>query len=121
MKNNYLLVGGKKVRVEMNWNAMMFFCDEKGIDDLSKIGDAGRLTTRDLLAIMHAAIKEGERMDGNSFDFTKEQLSERLRPADISRFMEIYKEQCGVGEGAGNGEGGEVKKKSVFRRLISKG
>ena len=121
MKNNYLLVEGKKVRVEMNWNAMMSFCDEKGVDDLSKIGDAGKLTTRDLLAIMHAAIKEGERMDGNSFDLTKEQLSERLRPSDISRFMEIYKEQCGVNENESNTGGGDVKKKSVFRRLISRG
>lgn len=120
MKNNYLLIGGEKVRVEMNWNAMMSFCDQKGIDDLSKIADAGKLTTRDLLAIMHTAIKEGERMDGKTFNLTKEQLSERLRPSDISLFMKIYKEQCGVDSGNEDVERVASKKKNLFRRLISK-
>lgn len=121
MKNNYLLIGGEKVRVEMNWNAMMSFCDQKGIDDLSKIGDIGKLTTRDLLMIMHSAIKEGERMDGKNFEKTKEQLGEVLRPSDISQFMSIYKEQCGVDDGGDDGGGEGTKKKKRFLRLISKG
>ena len=44
MKNYYLSIGGKKVRVEMNWNAMMTFCEEKGIDDLSKLSEDGNVT-----------------------------------------------------------------------------
>ena len=76
MKNYYLSIGGKKVRVEMNWNAMMTFCEEKGIDDLSKLGEDGNVTPRDLLTIMYSAIKEGERMEGRKFELTKEGLSE---------------------------------------------
>nr|DAW47279.1 MAG TPA: tail tube protein [Caudoviricetes sp.] len=120
MKNYYLSIGGKKVRVEMNWNAMMTFCEEKGIDDLSKLSEDGNVTPRDLLTIMYSAIKEGERMDGHTFELTKEGLSEIVRPSDITSFLKIYKEQCGGGDDV-TGKVGVAKKKNVFQRLILKG
>ena len=120
MKNYYLSIGGKKVRVEMNWNAMMTFCEEKGIDDLSKLGEDGNVTPRDLLTIMYSAIKEGERMEGRKFELTKEGLSEIVRPSDITLFLKIYKEQWGGGDDV-TGKVGVSKKKNVFQRLISRG
>lgn len=120
MKNYYLSIGGKKVRVEMNWNAMITFCEEKGIDDLSKLGEDGNVTPRDLLTIMYSAIKEGERMEGRKFELTKEGLSEIVRPSDITSFLKIYKEQCGGGDDV-TGKVGVSKKKNVFQRLISRG
>ena len=120
MEISGLSIGGKKVRVEMNWNAMMTFCEEKGIDDLSKLGEDGNVTPRDLLTIMYSAIKEGERMDGRTFELTKEGLSEIVRPSDITLFLKIYKEQCGGGDDV-TGKVGVAKKKNVFQRLISRG
>ena len=120
MEISGLSIGGKKVRVEMNWNAMMTFCEEKGIDDLSKLGEDGNVTPRDLLTIMYSAIKEGERMEGRKFELTKEGLSEIVRPSDITSFLKIYKEQCGGGDDV-TGKVGVSKKKNVFQRLISRG
>ena len=120
MEISGLSIGGKKVRVEMNWNAMMTFCEEKGIDDLSKLGEDGNVTPRDLLTIMYSAIKEGERMEGRKFELTKEGLSEIVRPSDITLFLKIYKEQCGGGDDV-TGKVGVSKKKNVFQRLISRG
>lgn len=117
MKNYYLSIGGKKVRVEMNWNAMMTFCEEKGIDDLSKLGEDGNVTPRDLLTIMYSAIKEGERMEGRKFELTKEGLSEIVRPSDITSFLKIYKEQCGGGDDV-TGRVGVSKKRTSSNDLF---
>ena len=90
MKKDYIEIGGKRYRVESNWNALMAFLEAVGrntIDELSKIGD---IRPSELTALMAACIAEGERLDGRDGAPSALDLGALVTPAKVREFLDIY-------------------------------
>ena len=100
MKKEYIEVGGKKYRVEANWNAVAEFCAKKGAVKLSQLDILSRLGVGDILTLMHCCIKEGERMDGRDFELTEQDLGSVANAGVISRFIALYVAQSQLGGGS---------------------
>ena len=84
MKKDYIVIGGKQYRVEVNWNALTAFLKEVGRDTIEELASFTTIHPSEVTALMAACIAEGERLDGKSAVIT---------PADVAAFMDIYVRQ----------------------------
>lgn len=93
MKADYILINGKKVRVEANWNALTAFLDAKGSNSLQGLSDLASLKPTDIAGLMAACANEGERLDGREADYTATRIGEICGMTEIGQFITIYARQ----------------------------
>ena len=93
MKPDYLkLTNGKEVRVEWNMNSMGAFTNDTGIEmtDLAK-GKADIFILRKVAWYM---AREGEEIEGRSFDMTEVELGRNISQEGVVEFARIFAEQA---------------------------
>ena len=113
MEKRFVNIGGQKLRVEVNWNAVEEFARLKGVP----IYDVLSLDLRDgdnLKVMMTAAIKEGERLEGREFTKTPVEVGEIVTISAIKVFLDVYQDHF-VGTNADGAaapaDGEDAKKK----------
>lgn len=124
MRVRYVTIGGKRYRVEFNWNALMAFLVESGRDTMEGLASLKNLKPSDIIPLAYAAIKEGERIDGRELSLTKEGLGECLDAGIIREIISIFAEQNSSGKEKGDSDTGDAdkaKKKSIFQRSAKSG
>ena len=93
---DYIELGGRKLRVEVNWNAYEEFLDLMGkgsFDDLSAL--LQDLSPKTIVRLMAACVNEGERMDGHDPLSAKEVGAMISRDGhEMNAFLEIYMRQA---------------------------
>ncbi len=90
MKKDYITIGDKRYRVEVNWLALTSFLAAIGRDTMEGLSTITELKPSDLPALMAAAIKEGERQEGHECSLTALDLGMKITPATVQAFMAIY-------------------------------
>lgn len=93
MNADYILIEGKKVRVEANWNALTTFLMQKGADSMQGLSNLAQLQPSDIAALMAACANEGERLDGRTADYDAQKIGEKCGMAEIGEFITIYVRQ----------------------------
>jgi len=93
---DYIELGGRKLRVEVNWNAyenILELAGKSSFDDLSEL--VRDVTPKGVKRLMAACINEGERLEGHSDRFTPEDIGAMvsLDGREINAFLEIYTRQ----------------------------
>lgn len=111
---DYLKLPGRKLRIEINWNAIGDYCELKGIKDLSEIDDISKMTAKDVLDFIYCSAKEGERMDGRVLKLTSRDLGSEMKAHHIVEFMKIYKSQSDTGVPVEKPAASKKKKKRFF-------
>lgn len=93
MEKDYIIIAGRKYRVEANWNALSAFLRSFGAD-LSVLTRA--LSMPEWTELLVASVREGQRLDGDEPDMTA-QIFGQLLPIDalhaITEFQAIYLRQ----------------------------
>lgn len=103
-----LVIKGTAYRVEANFNAIMSFAGSRGYKSLDFL--AGELSIQDWVALMAAAINEGERLEGRDHAYTVEDfgdLSFTAMAKLVQQFIVIFTAQNEAEE-----DGDEAKKKN---------
>ena len=85
-----MMIGDVEVRVACNMNALMGFLKERGTDDFSALADLHKLKPSDMLPLMAACIREGERLDGKECTMTAEDLGAIADFGLLTAFMKIF-------------------------------
>ncbi len=93
MVPTYITAGGKKYRVEANWNAIVNFLKSVGRDSFKDFSEIMTLHPSDVAPMMAAAINEGERLDGRDTHVTPEDLGAVCSITELTEFIEIYSAQ----------------------------
>lgn len=88
--NETMTIGGKEFRVECNMNALMDFLQERGTDDFSAIADVTKLKPSDMLPLMAACIREGERLEGRKCDLTSKDIGAVADFSTLGSFIAIF-------------------------------
>lgn len=91
--DNHIVIAGKMVRVEANWNAILAFLELKGTDSMEALSSVGRLAPSDLAGLMACCINEGQRLDGKDDRYTSEIIGASCTIGDITKFLLIYTDQ----------------------------
>ena len=113
MVKRFITIRGREYRVEVNWNAVEDYSRMKGMP----ISDALKLSLQEgdaIKVMMTAAIREGERLEGRTFDLDPTRLGELISLKNVTDFLNIYKEQylgetVGSQEASDDGEGDKKK------------
>lgn len=90
MEKDYIIIGGKKYRVEVNWNALAAFLREVGRDTIEDLATFNNIRPSEITGLMVACIAEGERLDGRECKLTALDLGAVINPDDVAAFMDIY-------------------------------
>jgi alkylhydroperoxidase family enzyme len=94
MPKDYIILDGRKCRVEVNWNALAAFLRDSGQNDLAALASVHALKPSDIAGLLAAAVNEGERLDGREAHFTAEQIGSMPGSiAAISEFIRIFARQ----------------------------
>ena len=88
-----MTLGGREVRVEINWNALSAFLADVGRDTLEGLSTISVMKPSEIPALMAAAINEGERLEGRESKMSALDVGALIKPADVTAFMNIYVEQ----------------------------
>ncbi len=85
---NYLVINGKKYRIEFNWLAQANFLDENNLSmfDMNK----STLKPTEALNFIYHAVKEGCRLQKIVFPYSEEDLAAALTPAAIENIFIIF-------------------------------
>ena len=93
MKKDYIAIGGKEYRVEINWNALAAFLQAVGRDTIEDLASFNTIRPSEIPALMAASINEGERLDGRDGKVKALDLGEVIGPGEVAAFMDIYVRQ----------------------------
>ena len=88
-----MTLGGREVRVEINWNTLAAFLADVGRDTLEGLSTISVLKPSEIPALMAAAINEGERLEGRESHLSPLDVGAIIRPKDVEAFMQIYVRQ----------------------------
>ena len=89
MKPGYLMIGDVQMCVVCNMNALMEFLQERGTDDFSAFSDLTKLKPSDMLPLMAACIREGERLEGRECSLTAKDVGAVADMTLLTDFMDI--------------------------------
>ena len=84
---------GRAYRVEVNWNALVAFLEASNRDDVRELVDLASIKPSDLAGLLAASINEGERLDGNSVNFTAEEVGSMAGFGTMAEFITIFTKQ----------------------------
>lgn len=90
---DYIDIGGKKVRVEANWNALTAFLSDTGRNTMEGLSDLASMKPSDIAPMMAACINEGERLDGRDSVYTGQRIGEICGMTEMAQFLTIYAKQ----------------------------
>jgi hypothetical protein len=93
MKKDYVKIGDREYRVEVNWNALASFLREVGRDTIDELASFSTIRPSEITALMAACIAEGERLDGRKDIPSSLDIGAVITPGDVAKFMEIYVKQ----------------------------
>lgn len=93
MEKEYINIGGRKCRVEVNWNATTAFLVAVGRDTLEELSHIESFRPSELTALMAACIAEGERLDGRTDAPSAIDIGAVVTPSDVADFIRIYVRQ----------------------------
>ena len=93
MKKDYIKIGGKQYRVEVNWNALAAFLASVGRDTVDELANFSAIRPSEITALIAACIIEGERLDGRECHISALDLGAVVSPKDVTAFMGIYVRQ----------------------------
>ena len=93
MKKDYIAIGGKDYRVEVNWNALAAFLASVGRDTIDELANFSTIRPSEITALIAACIVEGERLDGRDCHVSALDLGAVISPKDVAAFMDIYVRQ----------------------------
>lgn len=93
MKKDYIKIGGKRYRVEVNWNALAAFLAAVGRDTIEELANFNTIRPSEITALIAACIIEGERLDGRECHISALDLGAVIGPSDVAAFMDIYVRQ----------------------------
>ncbi|MBO4657953.1 MAG: hypothetical protein J5639_09300 [Bacteroidales bacterium] len=90
MARQTIMVGDVEMCVACNMNALMDFLQERGTDDFSALADVSKLKPSDMLPLMAACLREGERLEGRECTITAKDLGAIADFGLLNSFMEIF-------------------------------
>lgn len=90
MVKDKLIIGGEEKAVACNMNALMDFLQERGTDDFSALTDLSKLKPSDMLPLIAACVREGERLEGRECTLTGKEIGTIADFSLITSFMEIF-------------------------------
>lgn len=93
MKKDYIRIGGKQYRVEVNWNALAAFLASVGRDTVDELANFNTIRPSEITALIAACIVEGERLDGRKCHISALDIGAVIGPSDVVAFMDIYVRQ----------------------------
>lgn len=93
MKKDYIVIAGKRYRVENNWNALTSFLEAVGRNTIEELSKINSFKPTELTALMAAGIAEGQRLDGSKDIPSALDLGAVITPEDVRNFLEIYSRQ----------------------------
>lgn len=85
-----LVLNGREVRVEANWNAVVAFLEATGKDNWEGLTGISKLKPSDVAPLMAACINEGERLEGRESKLTAQDIGATNDYSAITKFVEIY-------------------------------
>ena len=88
-----MTLGGKTVRVEVNFNSLGSFLKYIGKDSFDELSHVGVMAVSETTALMAATIAEGERLEGREFNMSPLDIGAIIRMKDVKDFMDIYVRQ----------------------------
>lgn len=116
---DYIEIDGKRLRVNICWNAIAMFFKQKGVDDMSEFGNIVNMSAEDVLILMYWAIYYGEQCEQRELPYTSSaQLGNIVGPAQVAKFIAIFGEQMKsqIPKDQLEEPTEEVKKKGFFSR-----
>ena len=93
MEKDYIIIGGREYRVEVNWNATTAYLRAVGRDSIDELTKISEIRPSEITALMAACIGEGERLDGRGDSPSALDLGAVVKPEDVAAFLEIYVRQ----------------------------
>lgn len=90
MAKDYIKIGGKEYRVEVNWNALAAFLVAVGRDSIDELVNFGTIRPSEMTALIAACIVEGGRLDGRECSLSALDLGAVIGHKDVEAFMDIY-------------------------------
>lgn len=90
MTKDTLTLGDVEVRVACNMNALIDFAKESGNDDFASLSNLANLKPSDMLPLMAACIREGERLEGRECSLTAKDIGAIAGFSLLTEFMEIF-------------------------------
>ena len=102
MTKDYIVIEGKRYRVEVNWNAMLDFAEKRGLTNIGELMDLNEIANDNVADLCAAGIRECA--------ITGKEVAEKIVPREMMRFVGIYVSHISPKlpeEGASEGEDGE--------------
>ena len=93
MQKDYMIIDGREVRVESNWNSMVAFLKETENDSLSALTSLNDLKPSDIAPLMAACVNEGERLEGRESHYTGKDIGALCSVQDMTEFVQIFARQ----------------------------
>ena len=112
MGKDYIVIEGKRYRVEVNWNAMLDFAEKRGLTNIGELMDLNEIDNANVADLCAAGIREGERLEGRECTITGKEVAEKIVPREMMRFVGIYVSHISPKlpeEEASEGEDGEER------------
>jgi hypothetical protein len=85
-----LRIGGAEYSVACNMNALMGFLEDRGTDDFGALTDLTKLKPTDMLPLIAACVREGERIEGRQCSLSAKDIGEVADFRALTDFMEIF-------------------------------
>lgn len=93
MNGDYITIAGICYRVEVNWNALTAYLENRGTDSMEALANIGHLRASDIAPLLAACIEEGERLEGRTVKLTALELGAKIGLTEVSEFLNIYLKQ----------------------------
>ena len=90
MQKDYIILSEKRYRVEVNWNAMLDFAEQRGLKNIGELMDVNEIDKDNVADLCAAGIREGERLEGRECRITGREVAEQIVPREMMRFVGIY-------------------------------
>jgi hypothetical protein len=114
MKHDKIQINDKQYRIEFNWNALANFLEAENLK-LSEIDKLEELSAKMVTALIYEGVKEGARMQGDEFNFTKEDFGANISTTDVAAMLMIYRRQSEVKTTVADNHSPK-KKLTIFKR-----
>ena len=91
MRADYINIGGREYRVEVNWNAIVAYMESSGRDTLQALQDFAHLKPSDIAGLMAAAINEGEAIEGRESSLSAKDIGRMNDMMNaVPQFLDIF-------------------------------
>lgn len=114
MVKNLIDINGETYPVLVCWGAIGEFCEAKGIEDISNIGNFAKMSAKDLQLLMFWSLYYGCLKEKKAFPLTQSELGMYIGMKEIQEFIKIFTAQMQSMMPAVAEEKEESKKKSRF-------